>query len=37
MAVEQEDTSEQTILEEVERGYRLNEKILRPAKVVVSK
>lgn len=37
MAVDKDDTPEQTILDEVEKGYRLNEKILRPAKVVVSK
>ncbi|MBT5875732.1 MAG: nucleotide exchange factor GrpE [Candidatus Latescibacteria bacterium] len=37
MAVDKDDTPEETILDEVEKGYRLNDKILRPAKVVVSK
>ena len=37
MAVEQEDQPEQTIRDVVEKGYRLNERVLRPAKVIVTK
>jgi molecular chaperone GrpE len=31
------DKSEGTIIEVIERGYRLHEKVLRPARVIVSK
>lgn len=37
MAVEQEDQPEQTIKDVVEKGYRLNERVLRPAKVIVTR
>ena len=37
MAIERDDKPPETILEEVEKGYLLNERILRPAKVIVSR
>lgn len=37
MAIERDDKPAETILEEVEKGYMLNERILRPAKVIVSR
>ena len=35
--VEREDTPENTVVEEVRRGYQLNGKVVRPALVVVAK
>lgn len=35
--IEQNDKEENTILEETETGYKIKDKILRPAKVIVSK
>lgn len=37
MAVERDDCPADTVIEVVEKGYTLNEKVLRPAKVVVSR
>ena len=37
MAIERDDQPAETIVEEIEKGYMLNEKILRPAKVIVSR
>lgn len=37
LAVERPDQSPDTVVEEIEKGYLLNEKVIRPAKVVVSR
>lgn len=37
MAVEQAEQPEQTIVDVVEKGYMLNERVLRPAKVIVTR
>jgi len=37
MAVERDDHPADTVIEVVEKGYRLHEKVLRPAKVIVSR
>ena len=37
MQMEKEDTPSNTVIEEYQKGYMLNERILRHAKVVVSK
>ena len=37
MAVERDDHPADTVIEVVEKGYMLNEKVLRPAKVIVSR
>lgn len=37
MVVEKKDVAPETVVEEIEKGYMLNNKILRPAKVAVSK
>ena len=35
--VEREDTPENTVVEEVRKGYQLNGKVIRPTMVVVAK
>lgn len=37
MVVEKEEVPPETVVEEVERGYMLNDRVLRPSKVAVSK
>ena len=37
MAIESNDHPAETVVAEVERGYTLNDKVLRPSKVVVSR
>ena len=37
MMVEKEEAPPETVVEEVERGYMLNEKVVRPSKVAVNK
>jgi molecular chaperone GrpE len=37
MMVEKEKTPSETVVEEVERGYMLNDKVLRPSKVAVNR
>ncbi|UCH71604.1 MAG: nucleotide exchange factor GrpE [Thermoplasmatales archaeon] len=36
-AIEKEDCDDQTIIEEVKKGYMINDKILRPSQVIVAK
>lgn len=37
MAIERDDHPAETIVEEVEKGYLMNDKVLRPTKVIVSR
>ena len=37
MVIEKEDTPPELVVEEIEKGYMLNDKVLRPSKVAVSK
>ncbi len=36
-AIEKEDCEDETIIEEVKKGYMINDKILRPSQVIVAK